>query len=176
MKNRKILIYLFFIIAGGLFLAKDALAVCPLCVIAVGAGVELSRWLGIDDAISGLWIGGLIVSFAMWTISWLDKKKINFKGKKTAVVLAWYVFTAVPLYIAGIMGNSAHSLFYLYGFNFDKMLLGVITGSLAFYCGAIWYFYLKEKNNGRTHFPFQKVAMPLAPLILLSVIFYFLTK
>ena len=175
-KTIKITVFFSFLFIFSLLSVKSVLAVCPVCTIAVGAGVELSRWLGIDDVISGLWIGGLIVSFITWTIDWLDKKKINFRGKKTAVALIWYSLTVFPLYATGIIGNPAHTLFCLCGFNFDKMLLGIIVGSLAFYCGAIWYFYLKEKNSGRAYFPFQKVVMPLAPLILLSIIFYFLTK
>ncbi|MCX6758247.1 MAG: hypothetical protein NTX14_00895, partial [Candidatus Nealsonbacteria bacterium] len=54
-----------------LLTARPALAVCPICTVAVGAGLGLSRWFGIDDSISGLWIGGLIVSFILWTIDWL---------------------------------------------------------------------------------------------------------
>jgi len=61
MKN--ILIFLFIV---DLFLPSYALAVCPVCSIAVAGGVGLSRWLGIDDTISGIWIGGLIISLAIW--------------------------------------------------------------------------------------------------------------
>jgi hypothetical protein len=35
---------------------------------------------------------------------------------------------------------------------------------------------LKQKNGGKAHFPFEKVVLPVAPLIILSVIFYFVTK
>ena len=43
--------------------AGKALALCPVCAIAVGAGIGVSRWLGVDDTITGVWVGGLIVSF-----------------------------------------------------------------------------------------------------------------
>ena len=49
-------------------------AICPICTLAVGAGVGLSRWLGVDDTVTGLWIGGLTVSMILWTIFWADKK------------------------------------------------------------------------------------------------------
>ncbi len=46
-------------LATFLFLgANSAQAICPICTIAVGAGVGFSRYLGIDDTIAGLWIGG----------------------------------------------------------------------------------------------------------------------
>jgi hypothetical protein len=175
-KLTKILLFFSSLFVFSFLAVKSVLAVCPLCVVAVGAGVEFSRWLGIDDTISGLWIGGLIVSLIMWTIDWLNRKKISFKGKEAAAALTWYLLTIIPLYMAGFIGNQANAFFNLYGFNFGKMFLGIIVGSIAFWWGADWYFYLKEKNKGRAYFPFQKVVMPISPLILLSIIFYFLTK
>ena len=59
---RKNSLYIFPIIAVGLLFAKKALAVCPICTVAAATGIGFSRWLGIDDTITGLWIGGLTVS------------------------------------------------------------------------------------------------------------------
>ena len=159
--------------ASSLIFAKKALAVCPICTIAVGTGVGLSRWLGIDDAITGLWIGGLIVSMIIWTESWLEKKNIRFKGRIFANIFAYYALIIIPLYYSGIISNPLNTLC---ACGLDKLLFGIIAGSLAFWFGASWYFYLKEKNNGHAYFPFQKVVMPVLPLIILSVIYYFLTK
>jgi len=173
---KKILLYIFSIIAISLLFAKKALAVCPLCTIAVGAGVGLSRWLGIDDTICGLWIGGLTVSLITWTIDWLGKKNIRFKGIKIITILSYYLLILSPLYFTGILGNPKNSLLCFCGLYFDKLTLGVITGSIAFWFGAEWYFYLKEKHGGKAYFPFQKVLMPIFPLIILSIIFYFLIR
>ena len=74
-----------FITLGGLLMALPAKAVCPVCTVAVVAGLGLSRWLGIDDSVSGLWIGAVTVSISMWTINWLHKKKWHFKGSKIVV-------------------------------------------------------------------------------------------
>jgi len=150
---------------------ESAQAVCPVCTIAVGAGVGLSRWLGIDDTITGLWIGGLTVSMIMWTLNWLQKKKYIFRGKEILVSLAYYVFIVVPLYRMEIMGHPYNTLW-----GVDKLLLGIIIGSTFFFVGGVWYYYLKKKNDGHTYFPFQKVVMPVAPLVVLSVVFYLLTK
>jgi hypothetical protein len=157
----------------GLLFAKKALAVCPICTIAVGAGVGLSRYLGVDDAITGLWVGGLTVSMIVWTESWLDKKNIRFKGRLYLDIVGYFLLIVVPLYYSSIIGNPLNTLC---ACGLDKLLFGIIAGSVAFWCGASWYFYLKEKNGGHAYFPFQKVAMPVSPLIILSVIFYFLTK
>jgi len=170
---KKISIYLLFIFAISFLFAEKALAVCPICTVAVAAGVGLSRWIGIDDAITGLWIGGLTVSMIAWTLSWFDKKKIKFAGRAVITTIGYYALIVVPLYFMGLIGNPANAV---YGNWLDKLLLGIIVGSFGFWAGASWYYYLKEKNNGHAYFPFQKVVMPTAPLIILSVLFYFLTK
>jgi len=170
---KKIILISLMTLVAGLFLARPALAVCPICTVAVAAGVGLSRYLGIDDAITGLWVGGLIVSMITWTESWLEKKNIRFKGRIFANIFAYYALIIIPLYYSGIIG---HPLNTLCACGLDKLLFGIIAGSLAFWFGASWYFFLKEKNNGHAYFPFQKVVMPILPLIILSVIYYFLTK
>jgi len=170
---KKLFLYLAAIFGLIFVFAEKASAVCPICAVAVGAGVGLSRWLGIDDSITGLWVGGLVVSMITWTISWFDKKNIRFKGRAILTILGYYLFIVVPLYFLGIMGNPLDTLC---ACGLDKLLLGIIVGSFGFWFGASWYYYLKEKNQGRAYFPFQKVVMPISPLIILSIIFYFLTK
>ena len=157
----------------GFFWAKTSLAVCPLCTVAVGAGIGLSRWLGIDDSITGLWIGGLLVSLISWTEGWLEKKNIRFRGRILVNIFVYYSLVLIPLYYSGIIGHPMNTLCFC---GLDKLLFGIIVGSASFWFGASWYSYLKEKNQGRAYFPFQKVFMPIAPLILLSIIFYFLIK
>ena len=176
MKNsmKKPILYLAAIFGLIFVFTEKAMAVCPVCTVAVGAGVGLSRWLGIDDSITGLWVGGLIVSIIIWTISWFDKKNIKFKGRTFATILGCYFLIIAPLYFMGIIGNPLNALCSC-GLA-DKLFLGIIIGSIAFWFGAKWYYHLKEKNQNRAHFPFQKVVMPIIPLILLSIIFYFLTK
>jgi hypothetical protein len=166
--------YISFILGlGVLFFAftEKVFAVCPLCTIAVGAGVGFSQWLGIDDAIAGLWIGGLIVSMIIWTENWLERRNIRFKGRIVVNTIAYYALIVIPLFFTGLIGNPANVV----GLGLDKLLLGIITGSISFWFGASWYYYIKEKNNGRAYFPFQKVVMPIAPLAVLSILFYFLT-
>jgi hypothetical protein len=158
------------VIWGGLFfLTGKALAVCPVCTIAVGAGVGFSRWLGIDDTVTGLWIGGLTVSMIIWTLTWLDKKAILFRGRTIVTTLAYFALIVLPLYPMKIIGHPYNKLW-----GMDKLLLGILIGSLFFFLGAWSYNIIKEKR-GQAHFPFQKVVMPIFPLIILSIIFYFLT-
>ena len=150
-------------------------AVCPVCTIAVAAGVGLSRYLGIDDSITGLWIGGLCVSITLWTISWLEKKNIRFDGRNLLTWIGYFVLVVVPLYWGNFMGHPLNVIT-IGNHVVDKLLLGIGLGAGLFYAGVISYEYIKAKNGNKAHFPFQKIAMPIVPLIILSFLFYFLTK
>jgi hypothetical protein len=143
---------------------------CPVCTVAVAGGIGLSRYFGIDDTISGIWIGGLVSSLTMWTIGFLDKRNIKFKGRKILTFLGYYLIIVLPLFWMDIIGHPYNRLL-----GIDKLLVGMVFGSLAFFAGAGWYLNLKSKN-GKAHFPFQKVMMPIAGLLILSLIFYFVTK
>ncbi len=168
---KKLFIYFLSLLASGFLLVSPAQAVCPVCTVAVGAGVGLSRWLGVDDVITGLWIGGLTVALIIWTINWLQRKNINFKARWLVVTVVYYLTIILPLYYIDIIGHPFNKLW-----GVDKILLGAIIGSAFFYAGDVLYAYLKKKNNGHAHFPFEKVVLPLAPLATLSAIFYFITK
>lgn len=170
---KKALTLIFSFLGLSLIFAKQALAVCPICTIAVGAGIGLSRWLGIDDLVTGLWIGGLTVSMITWTESWFDKKNIHFKFRAIVTTIGYYLLMVVPLYFMGMLSNPVNAILSTW---LDKLLIGIIIGSFGFWFGAEWYFNLKEKNGGHAYFPFQKVVMPISPLIIMSIIFYFLTK
>lgn len=164
--------YLKFILPGLiLFFANPVKAVvCPVCVVAVGACVGLSQYLGIDDTISGLWIGGLITAIIIWTIDWLKRKNIRFYGRKILVVVLFYTFTIGPLYKSEMIGQPLNKFW-----EIDKLLLGIISGSVFFILAILLNNFLKKKNGGKVYFPFQKVAIPIAILGILSGIFYFLT-
>lgn len=149
----------------------SAYAVCPVCVVAVGAGMGLSRKLGVDDTITGVWIGGLTLSIVMWNINWFKKKNIKFPGRNILTFLFYYVLIAVSLRWADLLGTGAKKFAGL-----DKVVAGVISGTLFFAFGNYYYEYLKNKNNGHAQFPFQKVVVPVTSLIFISIVFYILTK
>jgi uncharacterized membrane protein YhdT len=175
MKIRTPYFYFFFFLFSFLF-SKVALAVCPVCTVAVAGGIELSRYLGVDDSVTGLWVGGLAVSLIFWTIDWFNRKNIRFKGRKILVVLGYYALVVLPLYFLNIIHLRLPRYQTFCGCGIDKMTVGIVSGSIVFLIGVLVYEYLKKKNNGRAHFPFEKVVFPIAPLIILSIIFYFLTK
>jgi hypothetical protein len=170
MKNKNL--FFFFVFGGAAAIAAKVYAVCPMCTVAVGAGVGFSRWIGIDDAITGLWLGAFLLSLALWTIDWLAKKNIKSWPVKFATLIAYYALAVIPLYYAKII---AHPIDFICSCADDKLLLGIVQGSVAFFFAAKLYEFLKERNRGHAHFPFEKIVMPIVFLLVFSLIFYFLT-
>ena len=148
----------------------DALAVCPVCTVAVGAGLEGARLLGVEDVITGVWAGGLTLSIAAWTANWMHKHGVKR--------LLWYVLNFV-LYYMLLMG-----VYFVPGehpivkFNekcmwgIDQFLLGVITGTVVFFAMQKWYQKIKAQNGGHAKYPFQKVVMPFCGLLIVTLVFW----
>ena len=150
--------------------AKSALAVCPLCVIAVGAGLGLSRWLGIDDTVTGVWIGGFIVSFGLWFSSYIKKKKWKLTQPEIVSVLTFYLLTIIPLYFAKIIGHPLNKLW-----GIDKIFLGSIVGAVTFMASVFMDKYLRKISGGQVYIYYQKIILPMLLLTLVSFTFYYLT-
>ena len=161
--NKKIFLLSFLIL-----FPNFVLAFCPVCTVAVGAGVGLCRYLGIDDLISGAWIGGFLMSLTLWTIDWLNQKKIKFLFRKPLVLIFWYAITILPLYGLGIMGHPENKFF-----GIDKLFFGIISGSIVFLTSFFFNNFLLKQNQGKVYFKFQKVIIPVSFLLILSLIFYF---
>lgn len=143
-----------------------AQAVCPVCTVAVGAGLEGARMLGVDDVIVGLWAGGLTLSIFFWTASWLKKKGVkSVWGQIIAPFVICYALLA-GVYLLPSVNFGECTLW-----GIDKLFLGIVVGTFAFYFGVRWHSSIKRKNGGKSKFPFQKVVMPLSFLIIATIVF-----
>jgi len=141
---------------------------CPVCTIAVGTGIGLSRWLGVDDLISGLWVGSLIVSLIGMTILWLDKRNLRNNLLRLLIAFLYYFLTIGPLYWAKVIGNPCNHIWGL-----DRIVWGIIIGSVVFLISYVFHLWLKKKNNNKVFFPFQKVIIPVIFLIIVSLVIYY---
>lgn len=158
-----------------LFSATKIYAVCPVCTVAVGVGVGISRKYGVDDTIAGIWVGALLVSTSMWTLNWLKSKKWRFYADSFIVPLLYFGITLIPMYKKNVISQKIIGDHFQTLWGVDKLLLGIIVGSLAFLAAASVYELIKRKN-GKPHFPFEKVVLPVTTLACFSILFYFLTK
>ena len=160
-----------FFLLSPLIFASKTYAFCPLCTVAVGAGVGVSRSLGIDDVIVGLWIGGLLVSSSMWLFEWLKGKKIVKKESKKwlalGVAILMYALVLVPLKFTGIIGYPFNTMM-----GIDKVVFGIVLGSIVFFSAGKLHFYLKRLNREKVYIPYQKVILPVGALWLTTIILY----
>jgi len=166
--SKKLFLFLGLIFSG-FFWANAAKAICPLCVVVIGTGLGLSEWLGIDDVVSSIWIGALLVAMILWTIIEMDKKKWRFPFDTLIISLAYYLLTFIPLYYAHIVGHPQNKIF-----GIDKIVFGTAVGTVVFLLANWFNLYLKKKNNGKVFFNYQKVVIPFVTLLLTSLIFYLL--
>ena len=111
-----------------------AMAVCPVCTVAVGAGLEGMRLLGVDDVITGIWAGALTLSIFLWTVGWLKKRGVKNAFLQIGLPFIIYYGLLAAVYALPGVEFGATTLW-----GIDKFLLGIIVGTIAFYLGARWY-------------------------------------
>lgn len=174
--TRKIIF--FFGILSSLFTLSSSLlvgstkAVCPVCTAAVVAGLGLSRWLGVDDAVSGVWIGGILLSSSFWFFSWIIKKYPRFDSKlnKYLTVILMYALVIVPLILTGVIGHPFNRIW-----GIDKLVAGITFGSASFMFG-VWADKKIRKIKGSQLFTYQKVVFPVSALIIAGIVLFYLVK
>ena len=154
---------------------------CPLCTIAAGAGIGGARFYGVDDTIVGLFLGAFIVSTALWFNRWL-KSKIDLPLQKFLIVFASFLLLIAPLYLAGVINNfevvkaiPSLSIFGLGAFGIDKLLFGIIIGTIFIFASFSLSDYIRDKN-GKVLFPYQGISLMIITLLILSELFWIITK
>ncbi|NMB91634.1 hypothetical protein GYA37_02160 [candidate division WWE3 bacterium] len=145
-------------------------AVCPICIVAVGAGLGVSRYLGIDDTITGVWIGGLVIASAFWFADIIQKKKWKIPYPEALSTVSFLLLTIIPMYIKKIIGNPTNTLW-----GVDKIVLGIVAGLITFIISIYLDKSLRKTNHGEVYIYYQKVILPVLFLTLASFTFYLLT-
>ncbi len=147
---------------------------CPLCTGATIVGVGITRSLGWDDTIVGVFLGGMIISSALWVNNILAKRNVGGNGllRITSLIALSFVLTLLGLYYAGLFGlGNPYRIF-----GMEKIVFGSLSGSIMS-LSAFWFSsYLKNKNYGKVFFNYQTLVLTLVSLILNIAIFSFLLK
>lgn len=146
---------------------KPVFATCPVCVVAVGGGLWLAERLGIDDLVVSIWIGALVTAFAIVLAG--KFKKIKPPQPEVSWSVIFYFLTLATLQLEGKLNNPDCKIW-----GVCKIWLGVTVGTFVFWLGVLLDRFLRTKNEGKVFFPFQKVVLPVAAVLLASLIFYFL--
>lgn len=162
--------FLAFPLLLSLFFPANAMAVCPLCTVAVAGGLGISRWLGIDDSITGIWIGGLIISSSLWMADWIRKRGWKIPYPEVSSFVVMLLFVVPPLMWSKMIGIPGNMMW-----GFDKILLGIFLGIMVFLIGVKADKWLRTQNEDKVFIYYQKVIVPVFLLSLTSFIFYLIT-
>lgn len=159
------LVFCFMVLFSSSALANPA---CAVCTVAVGASLEIARQLGVDDCVIGVWAGAFLTLLGYWLIMWFDKKGWKFWGRD--FISIWGSVAMIGfMYISNLNYTPTPILI----FYMDPFLFSVILGALVFIYSSKFYQWMKAKNGGRAHFPFEKVVVPVLALLMTSAVFYF---
>lgn len=150
----------------GLTLVKPAYAHCPLCVAGAGAGLSLSRVLGIDDSITGVWMAALLGAMSLWLSNSIKKDYIPFQ--EAVIYISIFAITIISFYRFGLINEHSG----LIG-NLPKLTFGILTGGVLFYLVDKANALIK-KRRGKVLFPYQPIVFSLSSMVILSLIIYIL--
>lgn len=164
-----------------------ASAHCPLCTTGAAIGVGFTRAYGVDDSIVGVFLGALVVSSALWFNKWL-KKKVDFPLQELLIIIISFLSLAIPFYQFGIITNfemtksmpeyhgmTGFGIFGLSQFGADKLLFGMIIGTLSIWGVFAFSDYIKKKR-GAVLWQYQGLSFMAITLALLSLVFWSLTR
>ena len=137
---------------------------CAVCTVAIGASLEIARRIGVPDSVVGLWAGALLTLLGYWTIKFFDKKGWNFWGRNALLI-------AISVAMIGFiyLGEVPYAPVWICGVLYiDPVLFGTLLGMVLFILVEKLYDWMKKKNGGHAHFPFEKVVLPVVVLGLVS--------
>lgn len=158
-------LFSFFTIHYSLF-TPEAIAHCPLCVAGAAAGITLTRWVGVDDSITGIWIATLLGSSSFWLTNWFLSKY----GNKIKKGLIYFVkpFFYLLIFVSTIWSFYKFQLIIRMDqiMGLDKLAFGMLVGGVA--------FYLLDLIKIKRYFPYQKIVISLGSMIILSIFDYIL--
>lgn len=155
---KKILAFLL-VPSAYLLLPQVAYGHCPLCVAGAAAGITLTRWVGVDDSITGVWMGALLGAISIWTYLAATKKR-NFPWAKPLIYLGIFGVTIWSFYKFNLVIRMSQIM------GLDKLTFGILAGGIL--------FYLIDSVKIKHYFNYQKIVISLGSMIILSLAIYIL--
>ena len=155
---------------GTIVALPRVMAHCPLCTAATIVGVGVTRSLGWDDSIVGVFVGAMVISSALWVNNILKKRNIGGNSflRVGSITLATLVLTVLSFYYAGIFGlaNSYRI------FGMEKIMFGTISGAIITLAAFLVSDMVKKRNEGKTIFSYQTIIFTFIALILNALVFW----
>lgn len=153
-----------------------AYAFCP-CIVVAAAGIAVARYFGINDIVTGLWVGASIYLTGIWTEDEIKKflrKRKRYddyaRHRKIAMhLLVVYGITAVSVYFLWYFGYFSGFSVIVHGARINSMLLGTALGvALTLFTSLanreLWHLGIKAR--------FQKAALVAVVLLAFSALLW----
>jgi len=146
------------------------MAHCPLCTAATIIGVGVTRSLGWDDSIVGVFVGAMIVSSALWLNNILKKRNIGGSPflRISSITLATFVLTILSFYFAGLFGPA--NTYRILGM--EKIIFGTFSGAIVSFMTFFTSNKIKKNNNGKVLFNYQTMVLTFVALLLNALLFW----
>ncbi len=142
---------------------------CPLCVAGAAVGLSLSRWIGVDDSITGVWLAALLGAISFWSYGYLVRKiKIGHSFLlKPLLYIVFFAATIWSFYYFNLVVRMGTL------FGIDKLIFGMVAGGVVFYLTDIAN-ELIYKIVGKSLFRYQRIILSLGMMIVMSLTIYIL--
>ena len=144
---------------GTLFLVSQAWAqACTaVCPAAIGLLLIIAQKMHVKVEVVGVLSGALLSIVGYILIKIFNKKNWHFWMRDQilmlfAISLVGFVYLKDLEYRPGLVWNFIY---------IDSFLLATICGAVSHIFGVNLYEWIKKKNGGHAHFPFEKVVVPL---------------
>ena len=148
----------------------SVMAHCPLCTAATIVGVGITRSLGWDDSIVGIFVGAMVISSALWINSIFKKRNIGGNAflRIGSITVATFVLTILSFYYAGIFGPA--NTYRIFGI--EKIVFGTISGAIVSFAAFFISNEIKKRNEGKTLFNYQTMAFTFGALMFNALLFW----
>ena len=140
---------------------NSALAHCPLCTAGAGAGLALSRWLGIDDSITGIWMAAFLGASSLWASNSVKRKFVP--KQETVIYFLVFITTIWSFYAFNLVNEHAGLIM-----GIPKLIFGMLTGGVIFYLIDVLNHTIRHKKE-KVLFPYQPIAFSLGAMLFLSI-------
>lgn len=153
----------------GLSFKSVANPACAVCTVAIGASLSIARKMGVKDEVVGVWAGAMLAILGYWVIRGFQKKNWNFVHRDF-LLMVLSIGSVGFMYMGELVYNPMVFLGFLY---LDPFLFATLCGAFMFILAMNFYEWMKAKNGGHSHFPFEKVVVPVLSVFLLSLLFHY---
>ena len=142
---------------------------CAVCTVAIGASLSLARKMGVEDPVVGVWAGAMLAILGYWVMRWFDRRGWHFRYRDSLLMIL-SVASIGFMYLGDLSYDPKLFLGFLY---IDSFLFATVVGALTFILTMKFYDWLKARNGGHAHFPFEKVVLPVGAVFGVSLLFHY---